>query len=196
MSTDKMVPLIEYRSMETAPRDGSAFLAYGQHADPLPAELAHVAGLAPGDHWWGILLWDVFRDDRDPAWVFAKDGAPAWSAPLAWATLTVPRMDTEEAHFDMIDVEGGVQMVALETWKRDSHATYLRLMLVSADVDEATVAGWTDEQCKAADVWACSTHLSASDHDDIVVPERPAFVPLLPPGGLAGRHPITGEIEA
>lgn len=68
-------------------------------------------------------------------------------------------------------------MIALPAWPRNDHATSLRLMMASITVDEATIATWSDDQCREADVWACSVHLSASDNDDIQVPSKPAFLP-------------------
>ena len=80
-----------------------------------------------------------------------------------------------EPHFDISD--DGV-MFALPTWKRDNQATSYRLLLTSIDeVPPEVVATWSDEQVKAADVWACSVHLNASDNEDIKVPPKPAFLP-------------------
>jgi hypothetical protein len=53
----------------------------------------------------------------------------------------------------------------------------LRLLMASGTVAEGTIATWTDEQCREADVWSCSVHLSASDNDDIQVPLKPVFLP-------------------
>jgi hypothetical protein len=77
-------------------------------------------------------------------------------------------------HFAISD--DGV-MTALPAWPRNDHTTSLRLMMASITVDEATIATWTDNQCREADVWYCSVHLSASDNDDIQVPPKPDFLP-------------------
>ncbi|WP_156679380.1 hypothetical protein [Sphingomonas profundi] len=75
-----------WRSMDSAPRDGRGFLAFGIHTDPVPASAGR--GVKPGDHWWAILLFDVWRVQKQ--FVFAKDGTATWSQPLAWAELRVP----------------------------------------------------------------------------------------------------------
>ena len=99
--------------------------------------------------------------------------------------------DDQQERFDF-DIDNDGVMTALPTWKRDDRGTYLRLMLVHGlATTQADIASWTDEQCQQADIWACTTHLSASDHDDIKVPPRPDF--LRPGNHAAGRHPITGE---
>lgn len=77
-------------------------------------------------------------------------------------------------HFAVSD--DGV-MTALPAWPRNDHATMLRLLMASVTVHEGMIATWTDEQCREADVWSCSVHLSASDNDDIQVPSKPAFLP-------------------
>jgi hypothetical protein len=77
-------------------------------------------------------------------------------------------------HFAVSD--DGV-MTALPAWPRNDHATMLRLLMASVTVHETIIATWTDEQCREADVWSCSVHLSASDNDDIQVPPKPAFLP-------------------
>lgn len=78
------------------------------------------------------------------------------------------------AHFVVSD--DGL-MTALPAWPRNDHTTMLRLLMASITIDEATIAGWSDDQCREADVWACSVHLSASDNDDIQVPVKPAHLP-------------------
>lgn len=77
---------MRFRSMDSAPRDGRGFLAYGRHPDPVRPDAGR--GVKPGDHWWAILLFDAWR--RCGELVFAKDGAPAWSEPLGWAELEIP----------------------------------------------------------------------------------------------------------
>lgn len=75
---------LEWLPIDTAPKDGSAFLAYGRHTDsPESAQ----RGVKAGDHWWAIILWDVWRE---PAWVFAKDGTSTWSQPTHWLPLPAP----------------------------------------------------------------------------------------------------------
>jgi hypothetical protein len=73
--------VIGWQPIETAPQDGSAILAYGRHTT------ANGRYWKPGDHWWSILVWDVWRE---PKWVFSKDGADPWSAPTHWVRLNPP----------------------------------------------------------------------------------------------------------
>lgn len=69
-------------------------------------------------------------------------------------------------------------MTPTPEWERPSNeSVMLRLMMASVEVDEATIAGWTDEQVQQSDIWAFTTHLSASDNDDIQVPAKPDFLP-------------------
>lgn len=71
-----------WQPIETAPQDGSAILGYGRHtASPPDAQ----RGVKIGDHWWSIMLWDVYRPKAQ--WVFAKDGAATWSKPTHWMPL-------------------------------------------------------------------------------------------------------------
>jgi hypothetical protein len=129
-------------------------------------------------------------EDHDPAMardVYRRYARAAFSAAVA-ASPTPPTAD-DPADYEITD--DGV-MRPLDTWKRDNTGTYLRLMLEATNtVTEAEVAGWTDEQVQQADCWAFSTHLSASDNDDIQVPPRPSFIPYGDP--YAGRNPMTGE---
>ncbi|WP_242149544.1 hypothetical protein [Sphingomonas sp. BAUL-RG-20F-R05-02] len=97
------------------------------------------------------------------------------AAIMAQALSTTPPTESRPADYVIAD---GV-MRPLHTWKRDNRATFARMMLVAGtNVMPADVAGWTDEQVQQADCWAFSTHLSASDHEDIQVPERPSFIPF------------------
>jgi hypothetical protein len=106
----------------------------------------------------------------------------------ATALSTTPPTAEKPADYEITN--DGV-MRPLETWTRDNTGTFLRLMLEASNtVTEAEVVGWTDEQVQQADCWAFSTHLSASDNDDIQVPLRPSFIPYGDP--YAGRNPITG----
>jgi hypothetical protein len=77
--------MIDWRDMASAPLDGRGFLAFGIH-DQSPPDAAR--GVKPGDHWWAIILFDVWRTPH--RFVFAKDGASLWSTPLCWAPLTPP----------------------------------------------------------------------------------------------------------
>ncbi len=119
------------------------------------------------------------------------------SAALIWATIDRIDNIVNDAingrdRFDYEISEAGV-MIALATWRRDDIATLMRLQLVAVGpVHEATVAGWTDQQVQQADIWAWTTHLSAGDHEDIVVPPKPPHVPDFA-SVPADRNPITGE---
>lgn len=73
-----------FRGIEGAPKNGTAILAYGVHVgSPRDAQ----RGVEAGDRWWGMVLWDVWRGG---GWVFAKDGAPAWSEPTHFFRLYPP----------------------------------------------------------------------------------------------------------
>jgi Protein of unknown function (DUF551) len=83
--------MTEWRDIATAPRDGTAVLCFGIHDhSPIDAQ----RGVKAGDHWWAIMLWDIWRAkayaDEDNRWVFAKDGATAWSKPTHWQPLPDP----------------------------------------------------------------------------------------------------------
>jgi len=83
-------------------------------------------------------------------------------------------------------------MTATAEWQRDDEATAMRLLSChSIDMTVSDIAAWTDDQVKQADIWAWTSALSASDHDDIQVPPRPEFIPLASDGPC--RNPITGE---
>lgn len=100
-------------------------------------------------------------------------------------------IDPNGPHFAVSD--DGV-MIALPAWPRNDHTTMLRLMMAGITVDESAIATWNDDQCRDADVWSCSVHLSASDNDDIRVPHKPDFLPestkisVLPEGTPFGGH--------
>jgi hypothetical protein len=59
------------------------------------------------------------------------------------------------------------------------------LLVGDADIDESTIAAWTQEQRNVAYDWAMRTHLRASDNDDVFLPERPDFIPWQVNGALA-----------
>ena len=100
-----------------------------------------------------------------------------------------PALPKERADYEISD--DGV-MTATSDWKRDDEATSLRLRAChSVDVPMELVSTWSDDQVKQADIWAWSCALSASDHDDIQVPQKPDFIPEAK--SWSDRHPITGE---
>ena len=76
----------EWRPIATAPKDGTAILGYGVH-DHSPADAQR--GVKPGDHWWSIMVWDIWRTPC-ASWVFAKDGHTVWSTPTHWMPLPTP----------------------------------------------------------------------------------------------------------
>lgn len=97
-------------------------------------------------------------------------------AAFVMAQALSPTPPTSDKPADYEITQDGV-MRALDTWKRDDRATYLRMMLEATNsVTRAEIALWTDEQVKQADCWAFSTYLSASGHDHMQVPERPSFI--------------------
>jgi hypothetical protein len=50
------------------------------------------------------------------------------------------------------------------------------LLLVGVELPLVVLQTWTVEQREQVEEWAIATHLSASDHDDIPVPERPGWL--------------------
>ncbi len=60
-----------------------------------------------------------------------------------------------------------------EGWCRNDEITSLLLSLVGLEVAKDDVCGWTDEQVLQVECWAGSVYLTASDNDDIEIPERP-----------------------
>ena len=84
-----------WHPIETAPKDGTAILGYGRHTGSPPDAQR---GVVEGDHWWAIMLWDIWRETglaQSRRWVFAKDGARMWSDPTHWMRLPEPP-ETEE----------------------------------------------------------------------------------------------------
>jgi hypothetical protein len=82
-------------------------------------------------------------------------------------------------HYDVDD--DGV-MVALPAWTRPPAPTVRDVLeLVSITVKLIDVITWTDDQVKAALLWAYSVHLYASDNDEIKVPPKPDFLPAETP---------------
>jgi hypothetical protein len=53
------------------------------------------------------------------------------------------------------------------------------LSLVGVEVTPADTTQWTPEQRGEAYHWAASVHLHASDNDDVKVPPRPVFLPVV-----------------
>lgn len=74
---------MEWKDIQYAPKDGSAFLAYGVHTTDNDRYWQE------GDHWWAIILWDIWRGNEK--WVFSKDGSDVWSEPSKFCILTVPK---------------------------------------------------------------------------------------------------------
>lgn len=56
---------------------------------------------------------------------------------------------------------------------------FCALMLMGdVDIGEERIAKWSDDERAIAYDWAMRRHLSASDNDDVIVPPRPAFIPV------------------
>lgn len=86
------LPWLLLDERESAPRDGTAFLAYGQHPKDEPGmrfeDGVHVKA---GDHWFAIILWDKWRPAPEgQRWVYAKTGEPTFSEPTHWCALSPP----------------------------------------------------------------------------------------------------------
>lgn len=87
-------PVPEWQPMDTAPRDGSAFLAYGIH------DANNLRSWRVGDNWRAIVLFDVYREVGmgGSEFVFSKDGARLWSKPAGWMPLPeLPTLTKESA---------------------------------------------------------------------------------------------------
>ena len=83
---DRAAPTL-WQPIETAPRDGFGFLAYGRH------DTDNGLHWQAGDHWWAIIQWDIWREPK--RWVFGKDGTSTWSEPTHWMPLPLPPGDRE-----------------------------------------------------------------------------------------------------
>lgn len=130
-----------------------------------------------------------YSDGWAAAAIAAADVARAGLAGRAPSPARAAADESDRCDYEISD--DGV-MTATIGWQRDNDATALRLLAChSVDVPDHVIALWTDEQVKEADIWAWSCALSASDHDDIQVPPRPAFLPNTRSSLM--RHPITGE---
>lgn len=84
-----------WRDIESAPKDGHAFLAYGVHDEDSIVRHDVARGVKVGDYWWAIILWDIWRGEHShrldsTRWVFSKDGAKTWTEPTHWQPLTLP----------------------------------------------------------------------------------------------------------
>lgn len=96
----------------------------------------------------------------------------------AWLSLTDPADQSREPDAEWRDdPEGGAHLVLNRVYYADPTRVFNALLLTDADIDEATVAGWSDAERRAAAEWALSVHFSASDNDEVIVPPRPAFIP-------------------
>lgn len=58
------------------------------------------------------------------------------------------------------------------------------LLMGDVDISEERVATWTPDNLATAYDWAMRRHLAASDNDDVIVPPRPAFIPVAKFGGF------------
>jgi hypothetical protein len=82
-------PQSGWRPIESAPKDGTSFIAYGRHAKDCPIKDGRNR-YKQGDHWWALGCWDIWRKGR---WfVFCKDGKPLedWGKPTHWMPLPAP----------------------------------------------------------------------------------------------------------
>ena len=74
---------MNWLNIDSAPKDGSAFLAFGIH------NTDYIPYWYNGDYWWAIILWDIWRGGEK--WVFSKDGSDVWSEPLFYCKLLPPK---------------------------------------------------------------------------------------------------------
>lgn len=73
----------------------------------------------------------------------------------------------DDAEFEWM----GGKLVALPGWERDEGRTGIRLLSACVDIPLAILKSWSDDECKAAEIWALSVTYSASDNDVCVPPE-------------------------
>lgn len=76
-------------------------------------------------------------------------------------------------------------MTAGNPWVRNDGLALERLKLVGVPIGAEEVATWSDDNLKAAEVWAWNQHMAATT-DAITWPARPGFVP----------EPIVGEVAS
>lgn len=82
-----LAPSSGWQPIASAPKDGTAILGYGRHVGSPPDAQR---GVTTGDHWWSIMVWDIWRPSESHHWVFAKDGKWTWSDPTHWQPLPLP----------------------------------------------------------------------------------------------------------
>lgn len=73
-----------WRPIAEAPRDGTAFYGYGRHITD------NGKHWSAGDHFWGIVQWDIWRPKCGFGFVFSKDGVPVWETMTHWRPLPAP----------------------------------------------------------------------------------------------------------
>lgn len=97
------------------------------------------------------------------------------------AEIRKARAENAAEHADIAAIEGqwrwNGRLTLMPSYYDQPDRVFGALLLTAdAAVTEAEVAGWTSEQRKLAAEWALSVHASASDNEDVIVPERPAFI--------------------
>ncbi len=104
------------------------------------------------------------------------------------ATYSLIRLRLSEAGYghailadgtlDMTGIALRLQEEAEQPWVRDNEVTFDMTLLVGEDtvgtVTPEIVAGWTDQECQAVEIYCGAVHLHASDNDDIPIPPVPA----------------------
>jgi hypothetical protein len=75
---------------ENPPEDGHSFLAFGIHDTDYSSDRGQ--HWAKGDHWMGIILYDIWRSPSNGGaqFVFSKDGTPLWAPITHWQHLEAP----------------------------------------------------------------------------------------------------------
>lgn len=80
-------------------------------------------------------------------------------------------LKVEADQCSVYDTKGDLRLLPLSVL-----VDLLSLVMNGKQPDLEVVFEWTDEQREQAEIWAGSVHLSASDNEDIVVPEKPDFL--------------------
>ena len=108
--------------------------------------------------------------------IVARDGLPGprdldVALDAIGSALSEPDPADDDAEFEW----AGGKLVSLPGWKRDNTRTEVRLMMAAAEVPVAIISKWSDDDCKAAEIWALSASYAASDND-VLVPVMPEHV--------------------
>lgn len=144
---------------------------HGRTKEQAEAVASHILGLVrpvskSHQHSWSMVL---INDDHGHGQTLSEFEAPCPNGDKAnHVRMLVHELrevadELESAFADILD---------------DTPASVIRdlLLVVGVDVTQEAIQSWTPAQRAEAENWAARTHVNASDHDDVTVPERPAFL--------------------